>query len=168
MPRARVRATQAAAARIVRAMDDVIARLLAESEIRAVLGRYSRAIDRVDLELLRSCYHADAIDEHGWYDGGIDGYVEFLRGRRASSAATFHMLGNPLIEHESADVARVETYCLVWNRSAPVDGAAAQDRTVQVRYSDRFERREGEGRIAHRRTVYGPGRLDPVGAEAPM
>lgn len=142
-------------------MDDVLQRLLAESEIRSVLARYVRAIDRADFTLLRTCYHADAIDEHGWYDGGVDGYIEFLQQSLPRSSATFHHLGNPLIEVDG-DVARVETYCFVWNRSE------AGDRTVQVRYCDRFERRDGAWRIAHRLAVYGPGRLDPPAAEAPM
>jgi ketosteroid isomerase-like protein len=142
-------------------MDDVLRRLLAESEIRLVLAHYARAIDRMDFELVRTCYHADAVDEHGWYDGGVDGYIAFLRESLPRSDATFHMLGNPLIEVEG-DVARTETYCLVWNRSG------AGDRLVQVRYCDRFERRDAGWRIAHRRTVYGPGRLDPVETEAPM
>lgn len=142
-------------------MHDVLHRLLAESDIRRVLARYARAIDRVDFELLRTCYHADAIDEHGWYDGGVDGYVSFLATSLARSDATFHMLGNPLIDVEG-DSARTETYCLVWNRSP------AGDRMVQVRYCDRFERRSGEWRIAHRQTVYGPGRLDGLGEAPPM
>ena len=38
--------------------------LLAKQEIRDVLMRYSRAIDRMDSELLASVYHPGA-DEHG-------------------------------------------------------------------------------------------------------
>lgn len=143
------------------AMEQVLDRLVAESEIRRVLACYARAIDRMDFELLRTCYHAGAIDEHGWYDGAVDGYIEFLQSSLPRSTTTFHMLGNPLIDVDG-DTARSETYCLVWNRSD--DG----DRLVQVRYCDRFERRQGAWRIAHRRVVYGPGRLDPVIAEAPM
>lgn len=32
--------------------------------IENVLGTYCRAIDRLDLELLRSVYHPDAVDDH--------------------------------------------------------------------------------------------------------
>lgn len=35
------------------------------SEIANVLGRYCRAIDRLDVELLRSVYHPDGVDDHG-------------------------------------------------------------------------------------------------------
>jgi hypothetical protein len=35
--------------------------------IRDLLLRYARGIDRRDLDLVRSCYHADAVDEHGSY-----------------------------------------------------------------------------------------------------
>jgi hypothetical protein len=35
------------------------------AEIENLLGIYCRAIDRLDLELLKTVYHADAIDDHG-------------------------------------------------------------------------------------------------------
>jgi SnoaL-like domain len=49
-------------------VDAQLAHLLDESAIRQLLARYSRAIDRRDYELLRSCYHPDAVDEHGGAD----------------------------------------------------------------------------------------------------
>ena len=41
------------------------ARLLARQEILEVLARYARGVDRADGELLRSCYHEGAMEEHG-------------------------------------------------------------------------------------------------------
>ncbi|MCB2109209.1 MAG: nuclear transport factor 2 family protein, partial [Rhodobacteraceae bacterium] len=40
-----------------------IAALLDKEEIRDVLMRYGRGVDRADADLLRSCYHPDAIEE---------------------------------------------------------------------------------------------------------
>ena len=43
---------------------------------------------------------------------------------------------------------------------APRDGQPAIDRTVRIRYCDRFEKRGGEWRIAHRKVVYSPSTID--------
>ncbi len=60
-------------------MDDEIELLLAERAIARVLYTYSRAADRFDLELMRSCYWPDGTDDHGSYNGGLDG----IHARRA-------------------------------------------------------------------------------------
>jgi hypothetical protein len=127
-------------------------RLVDESAIRRVLSRYSRAIDRRDYDLLRTCYHPDAVDEHGWYDGDVDGFVEYLRSGHLADFES-HFLGNPHIEVEG-DVAWTETYCLALHRTG------VRDRLQHVRYLDRFEKRDGDWRIAHRVVSYGLGRFD--------
>src|SRR5262245_17777267 len=43
--------------------------LLDKQAIQEVLARYCRGVDRADLELLRSVYHPDAIDNHGTFNG---------------------------------------------------------------------------------------------------
>ena len=50
-------------------------RLLDEAAIRRVHLDYCRGVDRRDWELVRSCYHRDAVDHHGPYSGGIDGFI---------------------------------------------------------------------------------------------
>jgi hypothetical protein len=140
-------------------MEPELQRLVDESAIRRLLSRYVRAIDRRDFDLLRSCYHDDAVDEHGHYDGDIDGFVDFLRSVPTSKFES-HFLGNPHIEVEG-DVARAETYCLALRRVDDGEGGLV-DRFQHVRYLDRIEKREGEWRIAHRVASYGHGRLDAV------
>lgn len=37
--------------------------------IRQVVERYARSVDRQDKDILVSCYHSDAIDDHGMFVG---------------------------------------------------------------------------------------------------
>ena len=140
--------------------------LLDEAAIRRVLVRYARAIDRMDWDLLRSCYHEGAIDDHGLYRGDVDGFVELLREKLPLDESTLHFLGNQEIEVEG-DVAYVETACIARHRRPATGDAPATDYFGFVRYCDRFERRDGDWRIAHRLVVYEPGRIDDVGLEPP-
>jgi ketosteroid isomerase-like protein len=140
-------------------MDPEVQRLVDESAIRRLLSRYVRAIDRRDYDLLRTCYHPDAVDEHGVYDGDIDGFVEYLR-KITPSEFESHFLSSPLIEVDG-DVAWAETYCLALRRVHD-ERWEARDRMQHVRYLDRLEKRDGEWRIAHRVASYGHGRFDPA------
>jgi hypothetical protein len=144
-----------------RRVEAVLQRLVDESAIQSTLARYARAIDRMDFELLRTCYHPDAIDDHGVYTGGVEGFITYLEASLPRSESTTHFLGLPQIEL-AGDVAWVETQCLAILRFAAADGKPERDRLAKVRYCDRFERREGEWRIAHRLVAYDPGRIDPV------
>ncbi len=122
--------------------------LLAKQAIYEVLLRYCRGIDRVDMELVRSCYHPGAIDHHTGFEGDRDQFVLWVEPALRRFAATMHMLGNHLIELEG-DVGRSETYCTAFHVADP-----AQPQSVSItsglRYVDRFERRAGEWRIAER------------------
>jgi len=42
-------------------LEKAITELVDERDIRNVLTRYCRGIDRIDMELVRSCYHPDAV-----------------------------------------------------------------------------------------------------------
>jgi hypothetical protein len=134
--------------------------LIARQEIADVLCRYCRGIDRLDLELVRSCYHPDAYDDHGTVRGSVD---EFLAGAASflpQFAATMHFLGNMLIEVDGA-VARAETYAVAYHRLEPDEGSGKDD-IWGLRYVDRFERRDGEWRIAHRVMTQEWRRVEPV------
>ena len=62
----------------VTASVDRLERLESRQVIHDVLMRYCRAVDRLDLELLRSCYHEDSWDDHGHYKGDGHAFAEFI------------------------------------------------------------------------------------------
>src|SRR5207253_3010770 len=90
-------------------------------EITEVLYRYCRAIDRLDEELVRSCYHPDGVDEHGSFAGDIDQYIGWVFDLLRKYDSTFHIIGNVLIDlgpdrGSGPDTARSEAYGLAHHR----------------------------------------------------
>jgi ketosteroid isomerase-like protein len=125
--------------------------LLARAAIREVLASFARGADRADGDLLRSCYHADAIEDHaGSFVGRAHEYVDLAVPRLRASGVTQHFLGSSHIELQG-DVAHVETCILTFVRLAH-DGQKI-DSFTGARLLDRFERRADEWKIAHRRIV---------------
>jgi len=143
-------------------MDEALQRLIDEAAIRKVHMRYCRGIDRADFALIRSCYHDDALDDHGDYVGGIDGFIEYCRAGLPNFLSTTHFTGNQIIEIDG-DSAWSETYARAYHRVAPAsEGEPMKDLVVNARYVDRFEKRDGEWKIAHRKVVVDSDRVDIV------
>jgi hypothetical protein len=133
---------------------------IAEAEVRAlldkhaiyeVLARYARAIDRRDEALLRSVFHPDAIDHHVGHRNTAADFCAWAIELLGEMGAVAHYMGFPLVELEG-DVALSECYALAFHRLER-DGVKF-DNFLGARVLDRFERRSGEWRIAHRRVVY--------------
>lgn len=141
-------------------MDPRLADLLARQEIEDVVLRYCRGIDRRDFELVRSCYHPDALDHHGSFSGGIDDYVLWVERLTSRYRWTMHLVGNVLVEFAperdgrgEALRAAGETYGVSLHRAAEGEDTEARpwlDLVTGFRYLDRFERRDGAWRIAER------------------
>jgi len=131
----------------VTGLDAELRALVDRQRIYEVLTRYCRGVDRGDVELIRSVYHPDAQDDHGMFKGlGVDfapWIVEYLRGWKQCQ----HFIGNFTCDLDS-DVAHTETYCLSIG-----DDGQGHNPAVYNRYIDRFERRNGEWRIADRVVV---------------
>lgn len=145
--------------------------LIARRDIYAVLTRYSRALDRADVELMKSVYWPDGVDEHGVFSGNAAEFAEFIiREIQNWFEVTMHGLMNVHMEIEG-DVACTETYLFAYHK---VRADKADDifgsRYMQMlggqgldpghhhfyfggRYLDRFERRNGEWRIFRRQVV---------------
>jgi ketosteroid isomerase-like protein len=114
-------------------------------EIRRCLLRYTRGVDRHDRDLMRSAYHEDAIDEHGVASGGPDEFCDWAIGWHGEFQHSHqHIINNTTIDLDGQS-AHVETYYtfLGDNREGPPTLAYG-------RYVDRFEKRDGDWRIAHR------------------
>lgn len=119
------------------------------AEILGVLLRYCRGVDRRDRELIRSAYHADAHDDHGVYQGGLEGFLDFVETEVwARLRITMHRLGQSLIEIEG-DEAWAETPAVCHHVTSEA-GRDVSDGVNGIRYLDRFERRDGVWRIARR------------------
>ncbi|WP_216892215.1 nuclear transport factor 2 family protein [Nocardia alni] len=85
-------------------------------QIIEVLHRYARAIDRCDIELLKSVYHDDATDSHGSFDGSAHEFAEFMVPRlRAQTSYGIHHITNELVE-VSGDRAIAESYLIAYHR----------------------------------------------------
>ena len=134
--------------------------LLDERDIRDVLLRYCRGVDRCDAELIASCFHPDALDDHGnWVCSGKE-LPGFLIGKLLpGEASAMHFAGNMRIEVEG-DTAFAESYLLAF-RAFHRD-ERPYTRTRALRFVDRLERRQGAWRISERVAVDDWNRVDEV------
>ena len=134
-------------------MPGTVEDLLAERAIRDVLHRYCRGVDRMDRELVRSCYHPDALDSHGSFTGTVEQYLDWLWRLLGRYRMTMHLLGNVLVEFhpDTAGLARVETYGTAHHRSD--DPRPHLNLVTGFCFVDRFERRDGAWRVARRLAV---------------
>lgn len=132
-------------------MQNQLAVLLAKEQIRDVLFRYSRGADRGDLEILKSVYHEDAIDEHAhFYSGNAHRFCEMIIEKSDTFPVLQHYICNSLIDVEG-DIAHAESYSFAFQRLMK-DGEPF-DCFYGTRILDRFERRRGQWKILHRRVV---------------
>ena len=63
---------------MAKSQDAAIAELLDERAICKVVLRYCRGVDRMDRELVRSCFHDDAEDQHGNFRGNVDELLDWM------------------------------------------------------------------------------------------
>ena len=118
--------------------------------IRDCLYRYARAIDRCDMDLLKTAYWPGAIDRHSGFTGTIEEFAAWAEPKLRAMPHSVHMLGNILIRLDG-DAARVETY--FWSVNV-LPAGEVRDVIVCGRYLDRFARQNDEWRIAERLVVH--------------
>ncbi|WP_276718674.1 nuclear transport factor 2 family protein [Pseudooceanicola nitratireducens] len=121
--------------------------------IRDCLYRYCRGIDRADEASVRSAYWPEAIDNHGFYNGPVAGFIQAAQRVWASGARNIHAVTNVLIEFTGPGKAVVESYFIGYQRGKGVSGTEKQELLVG-HYADLFEKRGREWRIIERNVVF--------------
>jgi hypothetical protein len=150
-------------------------------KIYDVLTRYCRALDRCDVELMKSVYWEDGFDDHGVFAGNAQAFAEFIiREIQEWFEVTMHAIMNVHMELDG-DKAYTEAYLFAYHRVKAdrrkiedVFGAtylrqfvgegepAPQDFFFGGRYVDRLEKRNGIWRIAKRTVVMDWNRSEPT------
>ncbi|HLW70778.1 MAG TPA: nuclear transport factor 2 family protein [Candidatus Binataceae bacterium] len=112
-----------------------------------LVQRYSRALDWLDDDALKTVFWPDAEIDFGFFKGRGDQFSVEVMKVEHSLVRRWHMTASPLVR-VSGDVAEGECYGLAAG-IAMRDGRAVHD-IFGGRYLDRFARRGGEWRIARR------------------
>jgi hypothetical protein len=124
-----------------------------EEMIKRRLLEYCRGVDRLELELVRNAYHPDAYDDHGPYQGSVDGLIDWITIRHQNIVQSMHLLSNCLIEIRGQR-ALVETYfTVIQTEKGPREEDPRLQATFYGRYVDIFEERNLDWRILNRCVV---------------
>jgi ketosteroid isomerase-like protein len=127
-------------------LEEIVRELHDRRQIHDCLMTYSRAVDRLDRELLLSVYHEDGIDDHGVFVGGPEAFADWVIGMHSAAHLSHqHCQFNYTCELDG-DVAHTETYYMfvgLNRRGTPLAMSGG-------RYIDRLEKREGRWAISAR------------------
>jgi SnoaL-like domain len=124
--------------------------LLAREEIGDVVKDLARGTDRLDAELMASCYHPDGTDDHNVFRGTGTEFAQWVVDTLPHFEATMHFIGSPRVRRDG-DHAEVDTYCVAHHVSRPDPEGQQTDMLLGLRYVDRFERRASEWRASEQR-----------------
>ena len=153
--------------------DAELQELIDRKRVYDVLTRYCRALDRCDVDLMRSVYWDDARDDHGVFNGGAQEFAEFIiREIQEWFEVTMHAIMNVHMELTDT-IACTESYLFAYHRirgeKQKVEEIFGSKYLSQFdwskvngvphvfwyggRYVDRLEKRDKEWKIAHRQVV---------------
>ncbi|NMD60298.1 UNVERIFIED_ORG: SnoaL-like protein [Nocardia globerula] len=123
--------------------------LMDRTAILDCISRHARGCDRHDIDLITAAYHDNGVDEHGFATNTGPEYGEWAN---TAHAETSQVHTHNITTHScdiDGEVAHAESYVIVV--LVGNDGKSAQ--FISGRYLDRLERREGQWRIAVRRST---------------
>ncbi len=138
--------------------------LCAVEACRDAARRYSRGVDRLDPECMKSAYWPDATDDHGTFVGNAHEFVDHCMVSHRRWAWTMHTIFNHIVElDDDGDHARGEAYNISY-----LQRPEGELDIWFGRYLDRYEKRSGEWRIIERVCVHHGDRTAPAGAPMPI
>lgn len=145
------------------ALADAVRALQDRQQIQELCHLYCRGLDRADEALLRSVFHPDSTHSHGPFKGSSAEFCGYAMDVIHFVERTQHHLSNTTIDL-AGDIAFGESYFLAYHRVskgragdgvlAQHDPAMDEDLFIGGRYIDRYERRGGVWKIAHRSGVH--------------
>jgi hypothetical protein len=124
--------------------------LTSRAQISEVLMAYARANDRVDEELLRSCFWPESLHHHGKFEGKSSDFVTYALRVLHSIKFSAHHISNVSIQ-QKGDHAFSECHYFAHHRRPRADGTGEEDAFFEGRYLDDLERRAGVWKIIRRR-----------------
>lgn len=136
--------------------------LITKAEILDLLHRRARGADRFDVELMRRCHPIDATDNHGTYQGSMQGFIDTLESASRTGppcVAKLHLIANALFTPRGKDIF-VESYHVAHEVFDEPGGR--RDFHIGGRYLDLFHRVDGRWLIQHRDIVYDWSRVMPA------
>jgi len=118
--------------------------------IKDLYARYAYGVDSVDMDLVRSVFHADCVVVGTMEEGALDEYLEGLEEGLLMYDATMHFRGNQYVEIDG-DRGFVETWVIGYHMEAA--GSPIDSLVLALRYKDDVARSGDDWKIVRREAV---------------
>eukprot|EP00456_Euglypha_rotunda_P084752 TRINITY_DN85229_c0_g1_i1.p1 TRINITY_DN85229_c0_g1~~TRINITY_DN85229_c0_g1_i1.p1 ORF type:complete len:168 (-),score=47.57 TRINITY_DN85229_c0_g1_i1:17-520(-) len=121
-------------------------------QISELIHRYCRSVDRLDIPLGHSIWHADGVADYGEdvYRGDGRGVIDHICAQHRHTLHHSHQVTNILIDLDG-DRAGSESYVIAALRVRR--GDKLMQMTVWGRYVDRWSKRDGNWGLDHRLSI---------------
>lgn len=126
--------------------------LLDKQEIMELIHTYCNAMDRHDQEKVRALYHDDALDDHASFSRGLaKDFIDQLPRIQEPMAILHHNVTTVNLKLDG-DYAEGEVYLIAYHNIRKDEGGTF-DLLIGGRYFDKYEKRDGVWKFAHRSVV---------------
>ena len=129
------------------ALEAEVQELRDREAIREVIHKYCQAVDRCDLEMLKSCYWEDGYDDHGFFAGNAHEFAEYVIPCLEAVDSSMHSITNTRFQFDGDRCACASQWSVVHRLR---HDAGFTDFIHQGRYLDVWEKRDGEWKLLHR------------------